>query len=234
MGKLISLVLLRFALGATEPDAATRYWWRHVQALANDGMKGRDSGSPEYRKAAEYVAAQFERAGLKPAGDQGYFQNVPMHRFKVDAEQTSFELVNASGTAKPLQLYRQITLAAGPRVPETVSAGLVFVGPDGDTSGLDMNGKILVQIGRGTRAAAGPTLTIDATGGPDRRRWPVAYAAVVRLREDLPALREEPRLLLCASILPMPSCFFKVPGIATVNCWICVPPANRCRISRSR
>ena len=187
MGKSISLVLVCLALGATEPDAATRNWWRHVQALANDGMKGRDSGSPEYRKAAEYVAAQFERAGLKPAGDQSYFQTVPMHRFKVDAEQTSFELVGKSGTAKPLQLYRQITLAVGPHVPETLSAGLIFVGPDGDTSGLDTSGKILVQIGRGARANGAPTLTIDATGGPEPPRWPVAYAAVVKLREETPA-----------------------------------------------
>src|SRR4030095_15807535 len=60
------------ALLATEPNQETRRWWSHVQALANDGMEGRDTGSEGYRKAASYVARQFEQNGLKPAGEQGY------------------------------------------------------------------------------------------------------------------------------------------------------------------
>src|SRR5262245_57167094 len=32
-------------------------WWAHVQFLADDKMAGRDTGSPEHRKAADYVAA---------------------------------------------------------------------------------------------------------------------------------------------------------------------------------
>ena len=64
---------------ATEPNEATRRWWSHVAALANDGMEGRDTGSEGYRRAARYVAAQFETAGLQPAGEQGYYQPVPLH-----------------------------------------------------------------------------------------------------------------------------------------------------------
>ena len=33
-----------------------------VEALANDGMEGRNTGSPAHKRAAEYVAAQFEKA----------------------------------------------------------------------------------------------------------------------------------------------------------------------------
>ena len=51
-------------------------WWSHVEFLANDGMKGRDTGSPEHRKAAEYIADHFKRAGLKPGGTNGYFQPI--------------------------------------------------------------------------------------------------------------------------------------------------------------
>src|SRR5215831_14738254 len=51
-------------------------WWSHVQVLADDRMEGRNTGSEGHRRAAQFVAAEFERAGLKPAGNSGYFQPV--------------------------------------------------------------------------------------------------------------------------------------------------------------
>jgi len=63
-----------------KPDAATAAWWAQTVALSNDSMEGRDTGTEAYERAANYVAAQFKAAGLKPAGDSGtYFQRVPMH-----------------------------------------------------------------------------------------------------------------------------------------------------------
>ena len=75
----LALLTLSLWVFATEPNDATRRWWSHVTALANDGMEGRDTGSAGYRRAARYVAAEFERAGLKPAGEKGYYQPVPLH-----------------------------------------------------------------------------------------------------------------------------------------------------------
>ena len=62
------------ALRAADSDAGR--WWPHVEALANDGMEGRNTGSPAHKRAAEYVAAQFREAGLEPAGADGYMQPV--------------------------------------------------------------------------------------------------------------------------------------------------------------
>lgn len=43
--------------------------------LAGDEMKGRKNGSPEMKKAADYIAACFKEAGLKPySSETGYFQ----------------------------------------------------------------------------------------------------------------------------------------------------------------
>ena len=51
----------------------------HVMFLASDAMRGREAGSPEFDIAAQYVAAQFYAAGLRPAGDNGgYLQKVPL------------------------------------------------------------------------------------------------------------------------------------------------------------
>ena len=44
--------------------------------LADDARQGRETGSPGYLAAAQYVAHEFERVGAKPAGTDGYLQPV--------------------------------------------------------------------------------------------------------------------------------------------------------------
>jgi len=46
----------------------------HLSFIASDGLEGRATPSRGLDLAAEYIAAQFRRAGLEPAGDDGYFQ----------------------------------------------------------------------------------------------------------------------------------------------------------------
>ncbi|HEX9174164.1 MAG TPA: M28 family peptidase [Telluria sp.] len=46
----------------------------HVSFLASDALEGRATPSRGLDAAADYIAAQFRRAGLTPAGDDGYFQ----------------------------------------------------------------------------------------------------------------------------------------------------------------
>ena len=45
----------------------------HVTYLASDEMGGRETGSEELVKAAEYVAGRFKAAGLKAIGDDGTY-----------------------------------------------------------------------------------------------------------------------------------------------------------------
>src|SRR5580704_1904351 len=56
----------------------------HVWFLASDLLEGRDTPSRGLDVAAEYIAAQFRRAGLKPVGDDGYFQTAHF----IDAQQS--------------------------------------------------------------------------------------------------------------------------------------------------
>ena len=191
MGHMIfarwAVVLLWGSLMATEPDQATRRWWSHVQALSGDALEGREAGSEGYRKAARYVVTQFERAGLKPAGESGYYQSVPLHAVRLRTDQSEIELARQSAVTK-LQWLRQITIAARAGLPESFEAGLVFAGSEAGGEGLE--GKVVVQLGGGRRGAAptpragvAGTLTIDATGGPEPPRWPVSYSAVMTLAD---------------------------------------------------
>src|SRR6476660_1980681 len=45
----------------------------HLSFLASDLLEGRDTPSRGLDLAAEYIAAQFRRAGLEAIGDDGYF-----------------------------------------------------------------------------------------------------------------------------------------------------------------
>ena len=57
-----------------------------VSFLASDALEGRATPSRGLDLAAEYIAAQFRRAGLEPAGDEGYFQNASYQSVKPNPE----------------------------------------------------------------------------------------------------------------------------------------------------
>src|SRR5262249_30248740 len=50
----------------------------HLSFIASALLEGRGTPSRGLDLAAEYIAAQFRRAGLEPAGDDGYFQTTTL------------------------------------------------------------------------------------------------------------------------------------------------------------
>src|SRR5690348_16931630 len=150
----VALAIACCAAFATEPNSATRRWWAHVSAMGGDDMGGRDTGSEGYRKAARYVVTQFEKNGLEPAGEKGYYQTVPLHVVKLSTAQSKIELVRPSGVTE-LHWLRQITTAARAGLPEKIEGPLVFVGSDASGEGLE--GKVAVHMaGPGGRMGAPP------------------------------------------------------------------------------
>ena len=201
---------------ATSSTDATRRWWSYVTDLANDGMEGRNTGSEGYKRASRYVAQEFERAGLKPAGENGgYFQSVPMHvvqlRAQLNSSGSTVSLIRKTGT-RPLTWLHEITLAVSPGLPAQLNAALVFMGTGPAPSNLDLTGKILVRLGApvGAPPAERPTpappagllekmsgtLTIDNFDGPERRRWPAAYAVNMTLAGTAPPRNPRPAFFL--------------------------------------
>ena len=62
-----------------EPDSATPSTVRALlSVLADDSMQGRGTGTDGGDRAAKFIAAQMKKIGLKPGGDSGYFQRVPL------------------------------------------------------------------------------------------------------------------------------------------------------------
>jgi hypothetical protein len=148
-------------MAASAPDGER--WWSHVTFLADDKLEGRDTGSEGHRVAANYVAAQFERAALKPAGTQGYIQAVAFDTRQIDESGSGLALVREAGE-EALKLGEDATIGMRVNPLPKVLAPLVFAGygltvPEAaydDFAGLDVRGKIVVYIGGGPPSIPAP------------------------------------------------------------------------------
>jgi len=75
----VGALFIAASVAALAPDFEPDRLLSHIRFLSSDEMKGRDNGSPELERAADYIAAQFEESGLRPAGDAGaWFQSFQM------------------------------------------------------------------------------------------------------------------------------------------------------------
>jgi len=81
----------------------------HLKFIASDELQGRNTPSARLDRAAEYIAAQFKKAGLEAVGDDGYFQTA--HWVQLTRNSKTFSLSIQSGgqaiNAQPAQVSFQ-------------------------------------------------------------------------------------------------------------------------------
>jgi hypothetical protein len=100
--------LARGAAAITERDVR-----RHIATIADDSMGGRDTPSRGLELTAEYIAAQFRKAGFAPGGDSGSFlqrYSIPMNRAE-RAGSGAQAAGEPSGTTSPADAARRSTTA---------------------------------------------------------------------------------------------------------------------------
>ena len=184
--KIRSLSLITAAAGilaaaSIDYNAEGQRWWSHIQFLASDDLQGRDTGTEGHLKAARYIASEYERAGLKPAGTNGYIQPVPFNVQQIVENQSSLALVR-KGKVEPLVLGDDATLGLRGDIQPDTDAGLVFAGyalkvPEknyDDLAGLDLKGKIVVYLAGGPSSIPGPLKAHYSSAG---ERWKFLKAA---------------------------------------------------------
>jgi Zn-dependent M28 family amino/carboxypeptidase len=183
MRRVLTVAVMAMLAGTTGmrgDDTAAR-WWSHVEALANDGMEGRNTGSPAHKRAAEYVAAQFKTSGLEPAGVGGYIQPVKFKTRRIVEAQSSLALVR-NGKAEPLTLGEDANINVRVDPAPSVDAPLVFTGyglniPErsiNDLAGVNLKGAIVVYISAAPKSLPGP---LQAHFGSAAERWKMYSAA---------------------------------------------------------
>ncbi|HUF51801.1 MAG TPA: M20/M25/M40 family metallo-hydrolase [Longimicrobiales bacterium] len=118
-------------VSAQDLDAAVQSitpqdFFARIGFLASDALGGRDTPSPGLEAAAAYIASEFHRYGLRPAGDAGSFiQRWPYTTRAMDVAGVRFD-VTAGGAARSLT-YRS-DFYAQPGARGSFDGGLVFVG----------------------------------------------------------------------------------------------------------
>jgi len=164
LAALLAATLVLTARAAGDDAEAGRRWHEHLEFLASDAMRGRQTGSPEHLKAAEYVAAQFKALGLEPGGEGGsYLQPVSFAWRRIDEPHSSLELVFPDSTV-PLVLGEDATISMALDEPQDLNARAVFAGyaisvPEqgyDDLAHADLSGKVVVHIQGGPDAVTEP------------------------------------------------------------------------------
>jgi hypothetical protein len=171
LARALLFVLLAVMPVVATPAAPSPAWLLdHVKALAAPELEGRASGSPGAERAANLVAAEMHRLGLKPGGDGGTWLQaftVPTG-IRLGATNT---LEFLAPTSRPLALGRDfapLTVSAeGRREAELVFAGYGISAPDlgwDDYAGIDVRGRIVLVLEHEPRRAdpAGPFRQPDA------------------------------------------------------------------------
>jgi Zn-dependent M28 family amino/carboxypeptidase len=121
----------------------------HLEFLADDALEGRAPGTRGGRTAAKYIAAQFERLGLVPAGDSGtYFQRVPIIAL---TPEPSLAVSGGSPLAwkKDFVMWSMRNDSLVSARGDAVFAGYGIVAPEygwNDYAGLDARGKIVIVL----------------------------------------------------------------------------------------
>lgn len=141
---------------ATSPDIAAADISARDKAVSDDAFEGRGPGSVAGEAAAQWIADELKRVGVKPANHGSYFQDVPAVAIKLDGAASSFAFDTQQG-AMNLKFPDEATYwtpqFASAEVKVTKSP-VVFVGygvvaPEygwNDYAGIDVKGKTVVIL----------------------------------------------------------------------------------------
>src|ERR1700722_1355307 len=161
---------------ATTADITTADLKHRLTIIADDSMMGRESGSKGDYMAAAYIASEFRRLGLEPAGEGGtYFQTVPFWRATI-------------GSASRLVVHGSVLHAGPDFIPANLRApGRTFDGVKVVYGGDAADSARWIA----PSAAAGDIVVLDVRGKGRLRgvgrllsRWrPAVAVAVVALHQ---------------------------------------------------
>jgi Zn-dependent M28 family amino/carboxypeptidase len=148
----------------------------HLALLADDALEGRGTGQRGGEIAAKYVAAQFARLGLEPAGDDStYYQRIPLiGRTAVLSLRVGGDSLAPETDFVAYGVGHDSTAVRG----EPVFVGYGIVAPEhqwNDYAGADVRGRIVMALA-GTPADQDSSLFQDARGDYRYRQYKVDEA----------------------------------------------------------
>jgi hypothetical protein len=127
----------------------------HLKFLSDDLLEGRETGARGHEIASLYIATEFKKYGLIPAGDNGtYMQRINFVQANINQSSIKLTLTGAQGDMA-LSYPKQFLTSPNPLKETTQMAGkLVFVGygivaaelQHNDYQYMDVKGKVVVAL----------------------------------------------------------------------------------------
>lgn len=154
--------------------------YERISVIAHDSMGGRNTPSPGLEKTAAYLVSLYQKAGLKPAGENGtWYQRYPLVRKRVN-QATAFLELNENGAVSryPMGEFAYTTGNATGKVIVGESVLLAGKITPADVEPLDLRAKIVVIVFDATKAIDW-NRALQAVAGK-------APAAMVLIRNDAP------------------------------------------------
>jgi hypothetical protein len=191
------------ALAAT-PAIDPKLYIETVKYLASPELRGRNIGSPELEKAADYLERDFKKFGIKPIPGKSYYQPFPV---TTEAQLGRKNLLSVSENGIPVSLrvkddYLPMHFSSsGKMAGGVVFAGYGITAPDlgyDDYAGIDVKGKLVLILRHEPQEAdekskfAGKDLTPHAQIPSKASNAKMHGAAGVVLVNDTPNHKGEP------------------------------------------
>ncbi len=154
--------------------------YERISVIAHDSMGGRNTPSPGLEKTAAYLVSIYQKAGLKPAGENGtWYQRYPLVRKRVN-QTTAYLELNENGTVSRYPMGEFAYTTGNATGKEIIGESMLLAGTMtvADVQPLDLTGKIVLMV-------------YDAAKAIDWNRISQAVAAkrpaaVVVIRNDAP------------------------------------------------
>ena len=138
-----------------------------ISTVAHDSMQGRDNPSRGLELTAGYVASEFRRLGLRPAGDKGgYLQRFELSRWLIDSRRSSVTL-EGPDSRQVLRLGAEVRYVDGP-VPAGPIRGTVVLMMGSLAPGNDLRDRIplvLIDYTKALPPSLGPDIYRLAASG---------------------------------------------------------------------
>jgi hypothetical protein len=175
---LMTYAVTVFCQQIDSPEITSAEIKEHISFLASDALKGRDSGTEEIKKAADYISKEFRTYGLKPLFDGDFLQEFSFIKTIELTNKNSLTLFTKEEELNPKLKADYSTLPFSGN--SDINANLVFAGFGisasdlnyDDYAGIDVKDKIVIVF-RNTPEPNVPHSEFDAHS-PLRKKATVA------------------------------------------------------------
>jgi hypothetical protein len=155
----------------------------HLSFLASDELEGRETAMRGQKVAARYLAAQFQKFGLKPGNNGSWFQPFELVKVEVRDVEMTFDGKTMLKSGKDFAYFNKAAMAESFEAPLTFAGFGIADKKYNNLTGLDVKNKAVVVL-------SGEPEKDDAfliSGTTEESKWGKDYRKKVKALQEMGA-----------------------------------------------